>query len=325
MANVIDVDEPGLVHVPKKQEDTSKGYVPMEVGQTGLDSVFDHYQKKIYLFDRSGSMAAGMAPEDEIVRYVWSEETLKKFREEIAEDLEARVMAGDMNADEAEELANDLKDDQKLKKYVIETSRHMENGSVTLPTDYHATWTTERKIEAVRGAMKRFVEKRFQKFPDAQVGMIGFGHQTHWMCYPGAPKPEVLLAVEALAPDMGGTDIVKPIKMGLGEFKRRPSHVGSHHIVMVTDAEACMSKEQVQEFLHQMKELNVMFDFIYVRGQEESTRYAETNPDSVLELLKKMCKETGGEYVEVNKSSDFEVKFFQASERKALPPAGGIR
>ena len=322
MTKVMDVEEVGLVHIPKKQEDANKAQVPMQAGKNQMDTIYDRYQKKVYLFDRSFSMESGMAPEDEKAMYLWTEDTLTKFRQFIADQLQVDVVAGKEDPDEAADLVKKLADDEELKKYIIEHKLHLMPGMAPA-RDYNHIKVTERKIEAVRGAMKRFVEKRFQKFPDAQVGMVGFGSSSRWMVYPGAPKPEVMLAIDGLAPDMGGTNIVSPISMAMTEFKKRPSHVGSHHIVMVSDAEAYIEKSVVMDFLHQMKELNVVMDFIYIQGQDEATRYAEINPDSALELLKKMCKETGGEFVTVRKSSDFEIKFFQASERKALPPAGG--
>lgn len=317
---VVDVEEVGLVHVPKKQEEQSHGMVNMEAGKSALDSIYDHYQKKIYVFDRSWSMESGMAPEDERKQYLWEPATLKKFRDLIADEMTAEVIAGDLDEDESKQTAAELADDAKLVDYILQHQIHR-RPDLEPPKDPNAPPAqTERKIQAVRGAMKRFVEKRFNQYPDAQVGMIGFGSQSYIMCYPGAPKPEVMMAIEALQPDMGGTDICGAIDRALSEFKTRPSHVGSHHLVMVTDAEASMTPGQAEDFLRTMKQLNVMFDFIYVKGQSEHSYYGDA-PDSIVNLLKRMCKETGGEYAEVSKSSDFEVKFFQASERKALPPA----
>lgn len=331
---VLDVEEVGLVHQPKE----AVADVPMEVGKTGLDSLYDHYQKKLYVFDRSLSMAEGMLPEDEEAMYVWDEDTLKKFRDLINDELGMAGVdlpdADDVDPDdpdaepeedpEVDEVKAALADDKKLIEFIIKKGLHRRPGMEPKRNIVHVK-VSESKIEAVRGAMKKFVERRFKKYPDAQVGMIGFGSEAYTMCYPGAPQPEVMVAIDALSSDLGGTDIVAAIKRALNEFKARPSHVGSHHIVMVTDAEAYMSPQEAKDFLHQMKEMNVMFDFIYVKGSTDRTGwgYDPNQEDSMVTMLKKMCNETGGEYQEVRKSSDFEEKFFKASERKALPPYQG--
>src|SRR5882672_1744787 len=80
---VVDVEETGLVHQAKP----GVADVPMEVGKNGLDSLYDHYQKKLYVFDRSLSMAEGMLPEDEAASYIWDEATLKGFRDLITDEL----------------------------------------------------------------------------------------------------------------------------------------------------------------------------------------------------------------------------------------------
>jgi len=333
---VVDVEETGLVHQAKP----GVADVPMEVGKNSLDSLYDHYQKKLYVFDRSWSMDEGMLPEDEAAMYVWDEDTLKKFRDLIKDEL---LMAGvpdpdddavgeivdgdDEPAEEEDPEAKEaLTDDKKLIAFVVKTGLHRRPG-MEPKRDGKYVKVSERKIEAVRGAMKKFVERRFKKYSDAQVGMIGFGSSAHMMCYPGAPAPEVMLAIDALSSDLGGTDIVAAIKHALSEFKARPSHVGSHHIVMVTDAEAQMRPEETKDFLHQMKEMNVCFDFIFVKGATDHSGWGFDPKDeySLITMLKRMCNETGGEYQEVRKSSDFEEKFFKASERKALPPYQGGR
>jgi len=319
---VVDVEETGLV----LQSKPVVADVPMEVGKTGLDSLYDHYQKKLYVFDCSGSMADGMLPEDEAQMYIWDAGTLEKFRDLIRDEaklVDPAIDPFDENGDDY--IGFSATDDKALIAYVIKQGLHRRPGMEPMQ-DYNHLRRSERKIEAVRGAMKKFIERRFKQYPDAQVGMIAFGGRAEIRAYPGAPKPELMLAVDALGSDMGGTNISEAIKRALNEFKRAPSHVGSHHIVMVTDAEAYMEPEEAKAFLHQMKEMNVMFDFIYVKGcnQGDNDWRGFGNPeDSILNILKRMCRETGGEYQEVSKSSDFEEKFFAASERKALPPYQG--
>jgi len=334
--------EEELAIVPTKRPPVAD--VPMEAGKSAVDTIYDHYQKKLYVFDRSGSMGTGMMPEEEASMYKWTPEILQNVRGVFVTEgflYNAALATLDMAAldDEEYEQAKEdidnmttdelwvkagITDDELFKKHLVAQNLLIHPKiEPLLQRDYGFNRTTERKIEAVRGAMKKFVEQRFKKYPDAQVGVIGFGDAAHIMCYPGAPKPEVLTAVQALDADYGGTNILKAIKAAMTEFKRSPSHVGSHHIVMVTDGQDWLHENDVDILLHNMKERNVVFDFIYVVGYGYSAR-DDKDPKSTSGLLRKLCTETGGEYQVVSKSSDFEEKFLKASNRLALPPAGRL-
>ena len=292
-----------------------------------LDSIYDHYQKKLYVIDRSGSMDGGMLPEDEMLMYKWTPEILDLFRDKIVEELEAEIAAmaldPDADPDELKAATAELTatqivvaDDKQLMEMIIKFQLIFKYG-IDVPRDWNYARTTESKMEAVRGAMKKFVEMRFQRFPDAQVGVFGFGSQTELMAYAGNDKQTVLQAIERLSANMGGTNIFHAVEKAMKEMKARPSRVKAHHIVLVTDAQDYGAIE-CEKLLPDMKKLNVVFDFILVLGQDGGPTNQDDEP---VKTLKRICQETGGEYNEVRKSTDFEQKFLNVSNRKALPPA----
>jgi uncharacterized protein with von Willebrand factor type A (vWA) domain len=127
----------------------------------------------------------------------------------------------------------------------------------------------------------------------------------------------VLEAVNKL-PDMcgGGTTITQAVKTAISLIKQRPSRVQANQIILVTDGQD-HEAVAVEDLLSQMKELNIVFDFIFIRGQTEDKGYYTRAVD----VLRKVCSETGGEYQTCSKASDFEMQLMAASNRPALPPA----
>lgn len=318
--NIVDMEETTAIATVAKP-------ITEQPKDKALDSIYDHYQKKLYVIDRSGSMDGGMLPEDELMMYKWTPEILDMFRVKIAEELEAELAQLEMDPDtDPDELLEakdsravtlaEIADDQRLMQFVIKFQL-MVKYNIDVPRDWEYGRVTERKIEAVRGAMKKFVEQRFQRFPDAQVGVFGFGSNVELMAYAGNDKPTVLNAIERLDAGMGGTDIFRAVSHAMKEMKARPSRVKAHHIVLVTDAQDYGATE-VEKLLPDMKKLNVVFDFILVLGQDGGPTNQDEEP---VKTLKHICHETGGEYNEVRKSTDFEQKFLNVSNRKALPPA----
>lgn len=290
-----------------------------------LDSIYDHYQKKLYVIDRSGSMDGGMLPEDELMMYKWTPEILDMFRAKIREELENDISIADATGDDdilsdaeadAAHVEAEIADDHKLMLMIVKEQLMYKYG-IDIPRDWEYGRITERKIEAVRGAMKKFVEQRFLRFPDAQVGVFGFGNNVELMAYAGNDKATVLNAIERLDAQMGGTDIFRAVSHAMKEMKARPSRVKAHHIVLVTDAQDYGATE-VEKLLPDMLKMNVVFDFILVLGQDGGPTDQNQEP---IKTLKRICVDTGGEFNEVRKSTDFEQKFLNVSNRKALPPA----
>lgn len=318
MNEIIEKDD-AVVLVEKPKEEKKEYTI---ANGTHLQEMFDRYQKKIYLFDESGSMSEGMAPEDERQLYKWTSDVLTSFRNFIESHIAGEIVQQDPSLDPAKALDEakevmrneDLYNDEKLKSYILQNRIHTVAKHIKLEEQSSWTLHTERKIDAVKGAMKKFVEQRFKRFPDAQVAVFGFTTTTEIKCYAGALKEEVLAAIDRLT-SSGGTQIFQAVERAVQECKRRPSKVGAHHIVLVTDAQD-YSAERVQELRDKMKEMNIVFDFIFVKGM-----HGESAPANVVKILQGVCSQTGGEYNEVSKSSDFTEKFLEVSSRRALPPA----
>ena len=299
-------------------------------GQTLVD-MYDHYSKLLYVIDASSSMGSGMLSEDWIKRYTWSPELLEQFRvemrktykKELAEyQAEQDVMDEDdidpdddgVFEEEAPEDPDALSDDE-LKMKILSENLSDKHG-IGLQNNYNYRGRSRSKMMALKDAAKKFVADRFRKFADARVGVFRFTDSTQLLCASGASEVEVMNAINRL-PDGGdgSTEIFQAVERALNDCKKRPSEVGLHHIVFVSDGED-YSGIRVKDLLPRMKELGVIFDFIYMLGATEEASYSET-----VQVLKAVCEATSGEFVVVKTEQDFEQKFLAVSNRPMLPPA----
>lgn len=170
------------------------------------------------------------------------------------------------------------------------------------------------KMDVMKKAASAFIKERFDKNPEAQVLAYAFDHQISLLSNE-ITADALLKAVDQMHPT-GGTDIYQAVSIALKEFNRAPSAVGSHHIVLVTDAESS-DGEAVESLLPKLKDAGIVLDFIQVRGTIDS-EHPTTRENA--EILKRVCKMTGGDYTEVNTPSDFTQKFLAAANRLCLPP-----
>lgn len=193
--------------------------------------------------------------------------------------------------------------------YLIDMSGSMSGLMLTETEDE----TAECKVDAVKKAMTDYVKKRFAKYANAQVAVWGFTDTTQILCHAGSNEEEVLATIDRLVAN-GCTAIFQAVDNAVYDCKKSPSRLGAHHVILVSDGQD-HTAEDVLNLLPKMKELNIMFDFIFIRGRTDTCGY-----DEVISALKKVCEETGGEYAEVKKSVDFRIQFLKASERKPLPP-----
>lgn len=285
-----------------------------------LSDLFDRYQKIIYLIDESGSMVSGMAPEDEAKMYNFTDAVLEKFRNHIREVRIQNILKEDPKLSQLEalqEASADMEDEglqhtPNLIEYIV-THNLVEQTGIDVPRNWNVE--TIRKVDAVRSSMKKFVEQRFKKYADAQVAVFGFDGSTTVHCYAGSPLEDVVKAIENLSAHGSSTNITQAVERAIKECKRRPSSVGAHHIVLVSDG-LDYGAIKVKDLLEQMKTTNICFDFIFVKGE-----YGHSANPEVVKVLKEVCYNTGGEYNEVSKMSDFQDKFLAVSNRRALPPA----
>lgn len=318
-------------------QDTSVSLVdqfhPGMTGSTTLVDIYDRYQKKIYLLDKSSSMNEGMLPDDMMKAYKWGIKELDAARKVIADRVQALIaLKTGIEAIAGIDYENQSLSDEDVIRTAMEVGLidSIEQKMRELYGGYpcmHRTLTdSHSKMEIVQGAMRDFVEQRFARFPDAQVALWTFDTSVSVRATAGAPKETILAEIDGLHTG-GGTSIKPAVERALAEFKKRPSHMGAHHIVLVSDGQD-YTAEELPELVPQMKELNVVFDFIYIMGMSDAL-HDKTEPeghryDGYVNAIRKTAKATGGEYFEVSKPHDFKTKFLQVSNRPALPPGSSL-
>lgn len=293
------------------------------------DEIYDRFGKLVYLFDDSNSMDQHMSNSISPDMYEWDAELLAKFRkamENYLSQIEKKAASDDGDdrfgddEDEEEPLFNEIPvSDEELKRLICALGLDDEFKIKLEPssTFYRPKSGTKSKIQAVKEAARGFVEKRFAKYPEANVLVFSFDQDCRALSR-AANKDAVMNGVNQLQAQGGNTRIVPAVATVIGEFKRRPSPVSAHHMVLVTDgydnADGLMT-----DLLPQLKELGIVFDFIFVKGTscfEDDYRYKNK-----IDAIKQVCEATGGEYTEVKTVDDFEQKFLAYSNRPLLPAA----
>src|SRR6266403_908142 len=301
--------------------------VPTGEGTT-LTDMYDRFSKLLYAIDSSGSMGEGMLSDESLKMYKWSPEILEKFmlamekdkyfekqlkaeREEMDDELEEEF-ASDVDEEEAIDVRS-LTDDQ-LKMEIVKEGLS-DRYKIPLEINYsHSRNRSRSKMMALKDAAKNFVHSRFQKFEDARVGVFSFEDSPSLLCAAGASEAEVMQAINRL-PDNGGggTNIYRAVDRVVNECKKRPSDAGLHHIVLVSDG-CDYGGIQVKNLVPKMKELGIVFDFIYMLGLSPDQQGEE-----VAKVMRDVCESTGGEYTVVKTEEDFEQKFLAVSNRPLLP------
>jgi len=294
----------------------------------GGDDLYERYGKLVYLFDNSGSMDSRMPMSDSPSLYEWDAELLKKFRKAMQEYLEAQK---DCDVDEGEEdefddvldaepLFDSIPfDDEELKRLIVDADL-ADEFKIKLPKTYNPYGSSGKsKIQAVKDAARGFVENRFEKYPDANVMVFGFAESASVFAR-GAGKEEVLNGVESLDAQGGNTRIFTAMRTVIGEFKKRPSQVRCHHVVLVTDG-FDNDSDLMTGHLSNLQELGIVVDFIFVKGHDDSQDDNRLYKEKI-DAIRLVCEKTGGEYTEVNTVDDFETKFLAVSNRPMLPWKG---
>jgi len=313
------------------QEEFEKAVQAVDAGPgASLADMYDRLSKLLYVVDASVSMAEGMLSKETIKMYLWPEELLEQYRVWMSEQYETDKEAFEQAMEDLQEQDEDgegdfelpeqpvdpatLSDDQ-LKEAIVMQGLEKKSG-IALTRNYGYRSSGQRtKMMAVKDAAKEFVHKRFEKYPDARVMLFQFSDYPELLAG-GANEQEVLDGISRL-PDggIGGTNIHVAVERAVNECKKRPSEVNSHHIVLVSDG-CDYGAVHIKDLLPKMKELGMVFDFIFIIGASDS----EQAPKDVVEVLKMVCESTGGEYVEVRTEQDFKQKFLAASSRPMLPP-----
>jgi hypothetical protein len=327
--NLIDPDALPIVSTGRVTEQQKEDFetVLQHAGQgASASDMYERYGKLVYLFDNSGSMGQSMAMSDTPSMYVWNDELLAQFRKAMKDYIrdhqqETEEFRAELEDDEygTEPLFDSIPDDdEELKKLIIQVGL-ADEFQIKIPKksaySFHGQQMT--KLSAVKKAARGFVEKRFERFPDANVMVFAFDDSAHVFSR-GANKEDVLQGVENLDGNGGNTQIVPAVGTVINEFRRRPSQVRAHHVVLVTDGYDNYSGLMTEK-LGPLQELGIVLDFIFVKGQndvEDDRAYK-----AKIDAIKLVCEKTGGEYTEVSTVEDFEKKFLQFSNRPLLPAA----
>ncbi|SRR6266566_3781526 len=289
---------------------------PSSVGQT-LDDMYDRFSKLVYLIDASGSMGSSMLVEQEVpIEYEWNDEALEGARSLLLEALtnDDSIIDPDSGVELTEGKAKKLSV-ETLKKIVVEQGWEDAIGLSPVVGVVQPNRSGKSKMQAVKEAARDFVKKRFQKWPDAQVFLYAFEDHPR-MLVGGVSEQGVLDGIDRL-PDYGGggTNIYAAVGRAVEHCKKRSSEVGAHHIVLVSDG-MDQGARGVQGLLPDMKEIGIVFDFIFIQGGDSIE-----GMDDVIRILRDICEATGGEFTTVKTEKDFVQKFLAVSNRKCLPPA----
>ena len=180
------------------------------------------------------------------------------------------------------------------------------------------------RMDLVKRLASAEITARFKKFPNARVAVVAFGGNALTL-FDDGDASQVDAAVAQLdangmkAPITDGstyasprvdnceTDIMGAVKSGMDICRERPSAVGLHHFVLVTDGGAGTN---LRGWIATMKASGVVLDYIHI-GE---THYV--NDD-----IKAACEATGGQYMVCNREKDIAEKFTLAASRLCLPPA----
>ena len=237
-------------------------------------------------------------------------------------------------------VLNFTPDDEELKERVVKRDMI---GFFNLAIDFTKQHQEPpRRIELVKRLAQQELQNRFKKFPKSKIAVIPFGTYARPMFDDGVPD-ELWPALEELSCNLtihtcqkcgkrkasqayhemcevcnqsmtpfqfgGGTDIMNSIKVALETCRKKPSQVGVHHFIIVSDGGDGAVEVSIDQWIPVLKASGVTMDYIHI-GDE----YANDG-------LKRACAALGGEFCIVNSEKDFEKKFVQAVNRLMLPPA----
>lgn len=310
----------------------------------GLAEIYDEYLKRVYLFDISGSMLKKVLGKESIDDINWGETDShmwsylfqriaeckakeERLNEWMAENVdpegedEAVVPYGMQmdglevilsNAPEPAVASDDVETIREkvhaLKMFILEQHIYEEAGFSIKPTS-----TIPSRIQLVATVVRTLIEKRFDKYPDADVSAFAFDTSVHQL--ESRPKEQLLSEISNLPRRTGGgTSIQLAFKAAFELIRKQPSAMEMNHIIVVTDAEDSCADFIKSEAARRCEQYHIAVDFIHV-----ASRFADFDENTV-EALKKLCTDTKGEYTKVTTESDFEAKLIQASTRLLLPP-----
>ncbi len=174
--------------------------------------------------------------------------------------------------------------------------------------------TLKSKLAIIQQQAVKFVAERYDKYNNPDVTVIAFNERPHLVAT-ACPKDKMLREINGLSP-CGGTSIAYAIEAAVQVCEQRPSAMGVHHLVLITDGEDGCTKNYVEGALrNRMEALHMVVDFIHI---SQNPRCLESED---VQYLKSLCEATGGQYVLVDDPDVLASRFLEASARLCLPPA----
>ncbi len=185
--------------------------------------------------------------------------------------------------------------------------------------------TPPTRMELLKRLASAEINARFKKFPGARVAVVAFGGDSYTL-FDDGDASQVDAAIAQLDHDgmrffdpatgyhrnrveSGDTNILNAISTGMEICRARPSAVGLHHFILVTDGGA---NGNLTSWVPNMKASGVVLDYIHI-GEAHY----------VNDGVKAACEATGGEFMMCNTEKDIAEKFTLAASRLCLPPAPG--
>lgn len=333
----------GSALVVRKPKDTTEPFAGK--GKTISDTYAEH-AKLVFLFDVSGSMQDlvtrdryGSSYSDQ---FIWPEEKLAEIR---ADALSAsnKINAGAADLDDEDDdpryqltagelLATSLHDkgtfggpvvfapadDEDLKQRIM-LKGVAEFGILPALGKHQAPLS---RMDIVKKLAQSEIIARFRKFPDSRVAVVAFGGNTMTLFDDGvADDVEAAVAklhytgmctydangVRTEVLQHGDTSILSAVKSGLEICRSKPSQVGLHHFILVTDGGDSEANNSLPSWVPTLKQSGVVLDYIHI---------GDSNAN---DGVKAACIATGGEFNICNTEKDIAEKFTLAVARLCLP------
>lgn len=295
----------GSSNTPTESDSAFEKLAQRVGGSTALEDIYEKMTWIEYLFDISGSMNLRIERYSDIERYEWTEEILNEAKIQMA-----MLLTNDPDVVTEYDVNNPDDVKQAVADQVV---------NVDLPPERNDADAQSKlsKIQIARKCAKTFLEKRYEKYPDARVGVVTFGSSNREVVA-GQDKATTfhVLDMELQDADGGGTNMHAALTATLS--KVRKARGSAHHFILVTDGEPT-DKQYFEDLTRSFKDRKAVLDVIFLRDK----RGMEYPPDSV-KSLKKLAEATGGTVEYVDNESDFEQKFLAVSNRKMLG-VGGVK
>lgn len=318
--------------------------VETTAGFKKVSDTYNEFAKLVFLFDVSGSMNSRIVTdahgETYINEFIWPDGFIPEVGRktgEIVQKVNALLLAGDpfylMQLDAVEmeytklfnaergpmnEFMFSPVDDDDIKARIVKND--LIGFFQILPNIIKKHQEPPTRIGVVRKLAKQEIHRRFKKYPKSRVAVIPFSGCAAPL-FDDGKEDQVDAAVDQLACQLtikhangsetymdGSTHIMTAIAVAMQVCAEKPSDVGIHHFIVVSDGEDSSTYE-IGSWIPNMKASGIVLDYIHIGDSQPNDR------------LKAACVALGGECVTVNSEKELGTKFFQAATRMLAPPA----